>query len=75
MKFRFGGPRSNNAESMNLSLSKNSSREASIIRTTRNVEDGMEESMEITIDDIKIQTKRTTTPKRILNNFIQNRRI
>ena len=54
---------------MNFSQSKLSSREASIVRTTRKVDDCIEESMEITIDNYKIKTKRTTTPRRVLNSF------
>ena len=54
---------------MNFSQSQNSSREASIVKTTRKVDDKIEQSMEITIDNIRIQAKRTTTPKRLLNSY------
>ena len=53
---------------------KSSSRETSIVRTTRHEEDKIEESMEITIDSIQIKTKHTTTPKRLLNGYSQNKR-
>ena len=63
-------------ENLNLSAysNKSSSREASIVRTTRHEEDKIEESMEITIDSIQIKTKRTTTPRRGLNAYSQNKR-
>ena len=54
---------------MNISRSQSGSREASIVRTTRKVDDQIEESMEITIDNIVISAKRSTTPKRILNSY------
>jgi hypothetical protein len=47
-----------------------SSREASIVKESKNREDGLiEESMTITMDNFRIKTKRTSTPKRLLTSF------
>ena len=54
---------------MSSSHSESGSREASIVNRIRKEDDFVEESMIITHDNFLIKTKRTTTPRRLVNSY------